>query len=436
MSEFSPNIPLHSFEVQKKPAEAIPLDREDELTLLEAKEALKLERREHFKARLARRMMGRIAIAATMIATSIIGSYMENVHENEAREAAAQISLQEILKGDGVSETYYGDGFNIKKSTYLTEKLGPIVQQVDPGGAKAINSGDAVLSPSDVAENVKEDVKINNFNSVSFVGESLGGRMVLSAAAEFSQNSTTPIKAIFLGSTPANMDCIQPSARSYLNTLTSFVAPIPYSEHSDWVKFGVTVAMHKDQFAPGNDFLSSLKNFDVQEFGSSVSDSWQLVQDRERPDISMLESQISLAKSNIEDDIAKIAHGKSGYKPTIIYWQLEGDQTVDNEKSAKIITELGKKYGITVIVVPITVGGHGMYGEPDVNLDYKHSLSADGQGPEVEAALQKQQHDYAVQQWASSHPLNQDSLSFKKTPSNSPTPNPDGSNDGSTVAEK
>ena len=140
----------------------------------------------------------------------------------------------------------------------------------------------------------------------------------------------------------------------------------------------------------------------------------------------MLESQINLAKSNIEDDIAKIAHGKSGYKPTIVYWQLEGDQTVDNEKSAKIISALGKKYDIPVVIVPITVGGHGMYGQPDVNLDYKHSLSADGMGPEVEAAFKKQQHDYAVQQWAATHPQNQDSLSFRKTPPISPSPSPDG----------
>ncbi|HWT40693.1 MAG TPA: hypothetical protein VN081_05515 [Dongiaceae bacterium] len=304
--------------------------------------------------------------AAAIITSSLLHAYLSDVYENEQREQSVQVSLKSINDNpESTSSNAFIAGFNSLDANFLTRKLGPAVMQVSRGDLDSVNVGDAPPNPKAIAEKIIEHAKENNLDEVSLFGYSLGGIETIKAAVQIAENSGIRIKAIYLASTPHDIESLYPDRRNLLSGLTTALSWVPYSEHSTYVQFLLTLGFNIDDFMPGSDLADRITHFDGQTFWSDAQYQWDTAWEHKSPSVATLEYQIDLARTDVRSDIKQLAEAtQNNVTPTIVYLRIARpglDYVVENDKASSQYCDDAREVHIPCIIVSVRGSSHDEY---------------------------------------------------------------------------
>lgn len=299
-------------------------ERQTFLTPYEQKLVSKFEKQKR------RRLRATLSSYAVSLSVAIgTHAYMTDVTENMHEQHDVKMSVETIQEVDSDYFTTFSNGFFSLDANSLAEKIGPAVQQVIPSSIESLNAGDAARDPAEIAQNIIKYAEENNKTSVSLFGYSVGGIETLKAAVKIIHESDLRIDLIYLAATPDSLESLQPEKRLQQDIFTSALTLIPWSEHSDYVKFALTMGISTDSFVHND-------TFDPAAFGRTWERVWNEVEEEKHPSTSTLEYQINLAKSDIRKDIHMLAESEGTYTPPLIYLRIPHDSTVSSQAGEKI----------------------------------------------------------------------------------------------------
>ena len=404
------------FDRARRTPDTIPLRQTHE-----AEPLTRYEERYLKRSRILRRLASAcISTTAFLGATTLplYSLYMNDVRENEAREAQVEVSLQTIQEPIDASSTFFFDGFNTLDAHYLTQKLGPAVQQATEGGLESVNSGDAPPNTKEIATQIIKYSEDHDLEHISLFGYSLGGIEAMKVATLILQNSGLQIDTIYLGSSPYNLDSLRPEKTSQYNMLTSAVAAVPDSEHSSYAKFLLNLVFQADNFAPGDNIADRVSHFNAEAFSSSWDSAMDAVNDKQRPSISTLEYQLDLAKANLNDEFQKIADLKDTKAlPSIVYLKLQNDNTVNNDEAFDAYQAAANKNGLLITSLTIQGSQHAEYYTDSSVAGYTEAIKDNKEV--IQSQVVAQEQSYKILQWEARAKNQNDALSFNGiTPSN------------------
>lgn len=329
-----------------------------------------------------RRQQQTLGVFSTLLCmTTLLGAYNFDADQNEQLADISEISLETIEDNQSNTSIIFSDGFNTIDANYLAKKLGPAVQQIsgEHSNIESIYTGNSGPNPEQTAERIIEYAKENNITNISLFGYSIGGISTIKTALEIIRQSTDiVIDVIYLASTPDSIDSLRADKRELLEGITTFLASVPRSEHSSYIKFLVTLGFHKEDFMPGSDFWDSIQNFDAAEFVEQWDDAYKVVSNHERPNLSTLEQQINLARTNTAKDIKAIGDETTDENvPTIVYLKIDepgSDNIVDNTAAANKYAEAAIKGGVPHVIISVQGSQHAEYYTEDSVKAYTDAL--------------------------------------------------------------
>lgn len=296
------------------------------LTNVEASIVRNYERKQ--RSRLRATLAGYVLTLTTALG---MNAYMSDVIENMYNESADGISVASITPDNTDSFALFSNGFYSKNADVLAEKLGPAVQQIMPASLESLHGGDTFRDPNEIARIIIEYAEANEKTSVSLFGYSVGGIETLKAAAPLLKDSKITVDMLYLAATPSSIESLQPDKQLQQDALIKALTLIPYSEHSDYVKFGISMILSKDNYISEN-------GIDTEVFKHNWERLWHEVKAKVQPSVSTLEYQIGLAKSNVREDVHALADNPHAYIPPITYLRIPGDTTVSARAGEDICT--------------------------------------------------------------------------------------------------
>ncbi len=339
-----------------------------------------------------------IAIAGLLCVSSLVTLYNVDADRNEALASLDEISLEPIQDNGGDSALIFGDGFNTTSADYLASKLGPAVLQIsDKSDILSLHTENTAPNPRQTANVILDYTTTYNKDHLSLFGYSLSGNSILKTVPEIQKNPDAPvIDIVYLGSMPDSVDSLRPDKQALLEGLTTFLANTPRSERSSYIKFLVTLGFHKEDYMPGNTMWESLQNFNPEAFSYQWDDAYRTVTNRERPDLSILEQQINLARSDIRKDMEEIAKTSTPETvPTIVYLKISNpgtDAIVNNDIAAENVCNAAKDAGVPCIIVEIAGGQHAEYYTPEAVQAYTDALASNKS--EILASVDSRRYRY------------------------------------------
>lgn len=345
----------------------------------ERSEEKELKKIENLPRRRQRQTLG--AISTMLCFTAALGAYNFDAKENEQLANKSEISLKTIQDNQSDTSIIFTDGFNTNNANYLARKLGPAVQLINHGGnIESVATGNSSPNPKRTAELIIDYAEKNDITHVSLFGYSIGGISTIKTALEIiRQSKDVTIDVIYLASTPYSIDSLRPDKKELLEGLTSFLANVPRSEYSSYIKFLVTLGFHKEGFMPGSDAWESIQNFDTEEFSRQWDDAYKVVTNHERPNLSTLEQQINLARTDVGKDIKAIGDETTAANvPTVVYLLIAepgSDNTVDNAAAATSYNTALLEAGVPGITVRVEGSQHAEYYTEDSITAYTNGLA-------------------------------------------------------------
>lgn len=327
-----------------------------------------------------RRTLG--AFSTLLCTTTFLSAYHYDATVNEQIANESSIYLKTIEDNNSDTTIIFSDGFNTINANYLAQKLGPSVQQISDGAnIESIHTGDAAPDAEITAKLILEYADNNDIEHLSLFGYSIGGISTVKIAVEILKMSDDiTIDAIYLASTPDSIDSLRQDKKDLISGLTEFLANIPRSEHSSYIKFLVTLGFHKEDFMPGEDLWTSLANFDADSFTYNWDDAYRIVSERKRPSLATLEQQLELARTDIARDIEAIGNETEDKNtPTIVYLKITepgSDNIVNNAKSSKNICDAARKADVPCMIIDVEGSQHAEYYTDDSVQAYTSALSA------------------------------------------------------------
>lgn len=320
------------------------------------------------------------AISTMLCFTAALGAYNFDADQNEQLANKSEISLETIQDNHSDTSLIFTDGFNTNNANYLARKLSPAVQVISgESNVESVNTGNSGPNPKLTAELIVDYAEKNDITHISLFGYSIGGISTIKTALEIiKQSKRIVIDVIYLASTPYSVNSLRPDKKELLEGLTSFLASVPRSEHSSYIKFLVTLGFHKEDFMPGSDFWDSIQNFDATSFAEQWDDAYKVVTNHERPNLSTLEQQINLTRTDMAKDIKAIGDMTTVYNvPTIVYMQIAkpgSDNTVDNAAAAAGYADATNKGGVPFVNSYVQGSQHAEYYTEDSVEAYKNGL--------------------------------------------------------------
>lgn len=296
------------------------------LTNVEASIVRNYERKQ--RSRLRATLAGYVLTLTTALG---MNAYMSDVTENMQSESSEGISVASIAPDNTDSFALFSNGFYSKNADVLAEKLGPALQQITPTSLESLHGGDSFRDPHEIARVITEYAEANGKTSVSLFGYSVGGIETLKTAAPILKESNITVDMLYLAATPSSIESLQPSKQLQQDALIKALTFIPYSEHSDYVKHGISTILSKDNFI-------SEHGIDIDAFMQNWDRLWREVKAKEQPSVSTLQYQIGLAKSNVREDVHALADNPTAYIPPITYLRIPGDTTVSPRAGEDICT--------------------------------------------------------------------------------------------------
>lgn len=340
------------------------------------------------------KIIGSYAVTLTLV-TGVNG-YAVDVHENMALANESQVTIETIQEGDTEASLLSIGGYGSNNASTLADKVGPAIQQVETSSLESIRIGETAPSSKEIAQRAIDFAEATGKKEISLLGHSLGGIEAIRAAVEIIQEAGIRVKVIYLAATPSNMNTLRPERVQQLNTLASILSYVPYGEHSKYVKGLLSLASLKDNYMPGSDVFESLGNFNSDAFFNNLDLAGRIAESKDSPSVSVIEYQLSLARTDIRQDIKKLAEASVDQPmPTIVYLKTTNDTVVNTEKASGEICDAARENDIPCIIVPVETEHDHFYTQSAVSA-YTQAL-ADSQG-RIRSSVSTQEIIYSLEQ--------------------------------------
>lgn len=324
-----------------------------------------------------------------------INGYAVDIHENMALASESQVTIETIQEGDNESSLLSIGGYGSNNANTLADKVGPAIQQIETSSLESIRIGETAPSPKEIAEKAIAFAESTGKKEISLLGHSLGGIEAIRAAVEIIQEAGIRVKVIYLAATPSNMNTLRPERVQQLNALATVLSYVPYGEHSKYVKGLLSLASLKDNYMPGDDLFESLNSFNSEAFFNNLDLAGNIAESKDSPSVSVIEYQLSLARTDIRQDIKKLAEASQDQPmPTIVYLKTTDDTVVDTEKASKEICEAARENDIPCIIIPVETEHDRFYTKSAVSA-YTEAL-ADSQG-RIRSSISTQEIIYSME---------------------------------------
>lgn len=338
---------------------------------------------ENKRRRKLHRWIGATAIVG-VLCSGAYAMFQDNIEQNmeHASDGHVTVSYERPARhaADNDTAIMLVGGFDTGSSKPLVDSLGKVVQSEVDGEIWSVTDGRANLDFKEMVTEAEDLAVKRHVKQIVLAGESTGGPIQLAVNDLLVQDGQLQVPALFVNSSPGDMDTLQPDERQYMASYLQFINSHPGYQYSDYVRNSAEMAIRVQDYTKlqgmnGNVWNDlSVLGSNVPRFFDTLNDVQSSIKERWMPQSWMAYQQLeAINHADIDEHMASIAqHQGKSLKEVIVYLGNDPkgrhevrDPLVDNVKASHEWCNDAKAHKLACYVLHTP---HVIHGRPELSV--------------------------------------------------------------------
>lgn len=348
------------------------------------------------------------ATATLLIASTALGAYWTDVHNNQEIRANASIEITVAAPAKDPANSHNAilllNGFGESNADSLVKTMGPMVQEITDGDILDVSYGNAPLDEEVIVNKTIDVAEEEGYTDITVAGYSTGGIIAIDITPALMAAHGPQVQQIVPISTPDGVPGLRKHPQAEI-AVAKFIDKIPGAKYSTPVRFLGELYFRRDKYAKG-DLGTRLANF-----FKTIAD---VRKDMGRKDMAgtwlLIDQVFAIADADLDSDYKNIGkQAETMQMPVTTYFgsklikiknvrasERGYDYEVDNFRSSKNICGYAGSIRLTDSTNCFTFNVPGaVHTRPDM-AHPAYMQTAKNAAPQVKAAIEKAKLYYST----------------------------------------